>query len=227
MVVAENASRPGKMTILDAAAAPASSDLIEKKSEFIGSAAHCACEADALAFVERVRLVHPKARHVAFAAIFETVSGDTRQVSERMSDDGEPSGTAGKPILDALQKSSMSDVVVTVTRYFGGVLLGSAGLIRAYSTAASEALRAGRRARVVEHMRYAVTVAYPQLANLDHALSLVNGSVERRDYSDVVKSVVLVESAKSARFEDIVREAFQASVRPEALGSAAIPVPVN
>ncbi|MCI1984870.1 MAG: YigZ family protein [Bifidobacteriaceae bacterium] len=215
------------MTVLNTAAAPSRGDLVEKKSEFIGNAAHCSSEAEVLDFVESVRLAHPKARHVAFAAIFETVDGEVRQISERMSDDGEPSGTAGKPILDALQKSAMSDVAVTVTRYFGGILLGSAGLIRAYSTAASEALRAGKRARIVDHTRYAVTVEYPQLATFDHVLSRVGGSVEQRDYSDVVKSVVLVEAECDASFADSIREVFKGSVFLENEGGVAVPVPEN
>jgi uncharacterized YigZ family protein len=213
-----------KQTIVDTPDAPSSFELIEKKSEFIGQAAHCNNEAEAMVFVESVRQNHPKARHVAFAAIFEAPHGG---VGERMSDDGEPSGTAGKPILDALTKSGMSGVVVTVTRYFGGVLLGSAGLIRAYSTAASGALKAARRARVIPHTRCELTVSYPQLGTLDHVLESLSGRVEQRDYSDVVHSVVVIRTSELERFFDRVREAFQGSVTVEAVGDVDIAVEVS
>lgn len=118
-------------TLLNPADKPAHDAFVEKKSEFIGDACHVDSLEDALAFVETVRERHPKARHVAYAAI---VTGDDGRVMERMSDDGEPSGTAGKPILDVLRANELTDCVIAVTRYFGGILLGSGGLIRAYST---------------------------------------------------------------------------------------------
>lgn len=213
-----------KLTILNAAAAPAHFSLVEKKSEFIGDAAHCADEEQAMAFVASIRELHPKARHVAFAAIFESKNGS---VGERMSDDGEPSGTAGKPILDALAKSSMSGCVVTVTRYFGGILLGSAGLIRAYSTAASGALGQAQRARVVEHTRVNVTVDYPRLATLDHLVSQFGARVEQRDFTEVVHSEVLVESGVMEQFRIGVREAFQAEVSVEEAETVPIAVPLE
>ena len=92
-------------TLLNPADEPAHDAFVEKKSEFIGDACHVDSLEDALAFVETVRERHPKARHVAYAAI---VTGDDGRVMERMSDDGEPSGTAGKPILDVLRANSCS-----------------------------------------------------------------------------------------------------------------------
>ena len=121
-------------TILDSVDRPAHDAFIEKKSEFIGDACHIESLDDALAFVQTIRDLHPKARHVAYAAV---CGGSGGRLAERMSDDGEPSGTAGKPILDVLRANEMTDCVVAVTRYFGGILLGSGGLIRAYSTGAS------------------------------------------------------------------------------------------
>ena len=120
-------------TILDSADQPAHDAFVEKKSEFIGDACHIDSLDEALAFVQTIRDQHPKARHVAYAAV---CGGSDGRLAERMSDDGEPSGTAGKPILDVLRANEMTDCVVAVTRYFGGILLGSGGLIRAYSTGA-------------------------------------------------------------------------------------------
>ena len=109
-------------TILDSADQPAHDAFVEKKSEFIGDACHIDSLDEALAFVQMIRDQHPKARHVAYAAV---CGGSDGRLAERMSDDGEPSGTAGKPILDVLRANEMTDCVVAVTRYFGGILLGS------------------------------------------------------------------------------------------------------
>lgn len=211
------------MTLLNPIDAPAHASFIERKSEFIGDAAHCDSEAEAVRFVESIRELHPKAHHVAFAAILSPEQGGA---SERMSDDGEPSGTAGKPILDALRKSGISNCVVTATRYFGGVLLGSAGLIRAYSTAASEALRVAEKAKVVEHTKAKVTVDYPQLTTLDHFLGTVGGRVEERQYTDVVTSTILVESSAFEQFSEDIREAFQGSVHLAPVESVRVAVPL-
>ena len=133
-------------TILDSADQPAHDAFVEKKSEFIGDACHIDSLDEALAFVQTIRDQHPKARHVAYAAV---CGGSDGRLAERMSDDGEPSGTAGKPILDVLRANEMTDCVVAVTRYFGGILLGSGGLIRAYSTGASIAVKAANKAKIV------------------------------------------------------------------------------
>ena len=138
-------------TILNTPDDPAHDSLVEKKSEFIGDAAHVDTLDEALAFVAAIREQHPKARHVAYAAVCGGADG---RLSERMSDDGEPSGTAGKPILDVLKQSGTTDCVVAVTRYFGGILLGSGGLVRAYSSAASLAMKAARAARIMTAKRY-------------------------------------------------------------------------
>ena len=103
-------------TILDSADRPAHDAFVEKKSEFIGVACHISSLDEALAFVQTIRDQHPKARHVAYAAV---CGGSDGRLAERMSDDGEPSGTAGKPILDVLRANEMTDCVVAVTRYFG------------------------------------------------------------------------------------------------------------
>ena len=142
-------------TILNTPDDPAHDSLVEKKSEFIGDAAHVDTLDEALAFVAAIREQHPKARHVAYAAVCGGADG---RLSERMSDDGEPSGTAGKPILDVLKQSGTTDCVVAVTRYFGGILLGSGGLVRAYSSAASLAMKAARAARIEEGVATAETL---------------------------------------------------------------------
>lgn len=208
-------------TILDTAGQPAHDAFVEKKSEFIGDACHIDTLDEALAFVEAIRQQHPKSRHVAYAAVCGGADG---RLSERMSDDGEPSGTAGKPILDVLRANELTDCVVAVTRYFGGILLGSGGLIRAYSTGASLAVKAARQARIVPCVRYSVRLEYPQLATFQRLLADCEGRSDDEQYTDRVTLCAIVPQERSKAFESRTREAFNASVAPERLDVVNHPV---
>lgn len=210
-------------TILNTPQAPAHDALVEKKSEFIGDAAHVATLDEALAFVETIRERHPKARHVAYAAVCGGADG---RLSERMSDDGEPSGTAGKPILDVLKQSGTTDCVVAVTRYFGGILLGSGGLVRAYSSAASLAMKAAQVARIMVARRYRVHLEYPQLARFQQVLAQVGGRQADETYEAKVLLTAVVPLDAAVRFEERVRETFNAAVTPDPMDLVSIPVPV-
>ena len=198
-------------TILNTPDDPAHDSLVEKKSEFIGDAAHVDTLDEALAFVAAIREQHPKARHVAYAAVCGGADG---RLSERMSDDGEPSGTAGKPILDVLKQSGTTDCVVAVTRYFGGILLGSGGL------------KAARAARIMTAKRYRVRLEYPQLARFQQILAQLGGSQEDESYAVNVELTAVVPQDDCARFEERVREAFNAAVVPAPIDMVNIPVPL-
>lgn len=117
---------------------PGSSDVEVKKSHFITSLKRCRTEDEARAFIEEIRRANRDARHNCFAMRI----GDPSAVFERFSDDGEPQGTAGKPMLELLKGAQLTDVCAVVTRYFGGTLLGTGGLVRAYSDSLKEALSA-------------------------------------------------------------------------------------
>ena len=208
-------------TILDTAGQPAHDAFVEKKSEFIGDACHIDTLDEALAFVEAIRQQHPKSRHVAYAAVCGGADG---RLSERMSDDGEPSGTAGKPILDVLRANELTDCVVAVTRYFGGILLGSGGLIREYSTGASLAVKAASQARIVPCVRYSVRLEYPQLAIFQRLLADCEGRSDDERYTDRVTLRAIVPQERSETFESRTREAFNASVTPERLDVVNHPV---
>lgn len=210
-------------TVLDTSDRPAHDALVEKKSEFIADVCHVDALDEALLFVDSVRQLHPKARHVAYAAI--CVDGDGR-VRERMSDDGEPSGTAGKPILDVLRANEMTDCVVAVTRYFGGILLGSGGLIRAYSTGASIAVKAASKAKIVPCGEYQVTLDYPQLGSFQNLLSTVEGEQADAQYTDRIALTVVVPQEQANAFESRVVETFNATVVPQLVGTSNRPVKV-
>ncbi|MFT9452395.1 YigZ family protein [Liquorilactobacillus ghanensis] len=146
----------------------AQAELIIKKSNFIGIVAKTSNEPAAQEFIEHIKDSHPKARHHCFAAII----GDKDQI-QRASDNGEPTGTAGAPILNVLKKQQLHNVTAVVVRYYGGIKLGTGGLIRAYSNATSAAIE---QAGIVQQIKAAiitVNLAY-------HQFDLLNNYFDRR-----------------------------------------------
>lgn len=145
----------------------ASASLIERKSEFIATAAPVHTEEEALAFVASMRKRYADARHNVYAYLLR--EGNT----SRFSDDGEPHGTAGLPILDVLRGEGLTDVAVVVTRYFGGILLGTGGLVRAYSQSARLAIDAAGRAQIVSLTVFTLRVSYGDLRRVESLLASV------------------------------------------------------
>lgn len=124
-----------------------------KKSRFIGISKHCASWEDARSFLRSVREEHPKSRHVCFGLVF-----GSDPVSERSSDDGEPTGTAGSPILGGVKGEGLSDTLCVVVRYSGGIKLGAGGLIRAYGGTARLVLRETPTATLIPRSTFRVSV---------------------------------------------------------------------
>ena len=130
-------------------------ELIEKKSRFIGYAAPVSNEAEAMAFIEAIRAKHRDATHNCYA-----YQAGWHNEYQRSSDAGEPSGTAGRPILEVIKKSNLKNTVVVVTRYFGGVLLGAGGLARAYAKTAALALAKAGLLQRLAAKAYSLTIDY-------------------------------------------------------------------
>ncbi|MBK0422173.1 YigZ family protein [Leucobacter sp. CSA2] len=139
----------------DTIAGPLDAELEISRSRFIARLERVEDEAAAREVIARIRAEHPRARHHCSAFV---IGPDSR--IQRSNDDGEPSGTAGAPILDALTSSAVSDVVAVVTRYFGGVLLGAGGLTRAYRAAVAEALNGAQRQRRAVRRELTISAAY-------------------------------------------------------------------
>lgn len=158
-------------------------DLEVRRSRFIATVARVDDEATARAVIADARRTWPDARHHCSAFIVEVPGA---QPVERSSDDGEPSGTAGRPMLDVLRGADLSQVVAVVTRYFGGVKLGTGGLVRAYSDAVALALLDVPRVQPVVRPVFEVSLSYPDAGRVQEACAAHDLEVLGVDYGDSV-----------------------------------------
>lgn len=152
----------------------------EKKSVFIGYACHVESEEEALSFVKEIKEKHKDATHNCYGYVMKG------GILCRYSDDGEPQGTAGKPILDMLVKSGVDDVCVVVTRYFGGTLLGTGGLVHAYSLGAKMAVEAAGVVQFENYVVFKVTASYSDYQKIAFELEKCDAIIDSTDYADNV-----------------------------------------
>ncbi len=155
-------------------------EYVEKRSKFIATLIHCETEEQATEFINEMRSKYWDARHNVFAY---SVAGGTLS---RFSDDGEPHGTAGKPVFDVITGSGVTDVAVVVTRYFGGVLLGTGGLVRAYSKAARDAVDNASFAEMIPCTVFLTLCEYTDHQRLVDLIERNGGVIENTDYTDKV-----------------------------------------
>ena len=159
---------------------------IEKKSEFIGYLSPVTSEDEAVAFINEIRAMHRKATHNCYAYILRENS------TARHSDDGEPSGTAGVPIYEVLRKEELCDVACVVTRYFGGIMLGAGGLVRAYTRGAKDAVNAANVKVMAMAAQVSIEVDYSLYGRLPQIFLEFDTRTESEDFSDTVKITVYV-----------------------------------
>ena len=162
-------------------------ELTEKKSRFIAQTFPVHSEDETLERLAEVRRQHWDARHHCWAYVI----GDRHQL-QRCSDDGEPQGTAGRPMLDVLLGEDVHDAMVIVTRYFGGVLLGTGGLVRAYSSAASEGLKQSVILDRISGSRLTIRTDYTGIGKIQYLLAQRGIVTENSRYTDLVELDVLV-----------------------------------
>ena len=168
-----------------------------KKSVFIGHCAQVASPAEAADFIAKERKQYPDARHICYAW---RTCGDS--ANQKSSDDGEPQGTGGTPVLDVLMKEGLTDVCVVVTRYFGGILLGGGGLVRAYSHACKLAVDAADKMRMCLCSRFTVSCDYSLYGRLTYVLPEFSAKTVSEGFADDVKLTVLVKSGLAGKFRD-------------------------
>lgn len=190
--------------------APACAEIIEKKSRFIAYLQPVRSEEEAAEFIQKIKKQNWDARHNCSAVVI----GKNNEFS-RCSDDGEPSGTAGKPMLEVLLGEQIHDMAAVVTRYFGGVLLGTGGLVRAYQKAVKEALA---QAEILEKsMGYEVDIHtdYNGLGKIQYLCASAGMFVKNTVYAEDVVLSVMVEEEKYGSFEKKVTEATGGKARIE------------
>ena len=168
----------------------------DRKSVFIGEAMPVSTEAEALAFIDSVKKNYPDARHHVYAYVLRDNS------IMRFTDDSEPQGTAGMPVLDVIRKNGCTDTVIVVTRYFGGTLLGTGGLVRAYTAAAIGALRA---AEVIEYDLYTeleLEISYSDYQKLAPVFAKHGFRTADSRFAEAVSIVGSVKSSQVAELTD-------------------------
>ena len=177
-------------------------EIVEKKSRFIATVAPVKSEEEALSFIEHIRKQYWDARHSCTAFTI----GSRHQLT-RCSDDGEPAGTAGRPMLDVLLGENIHDTCAVVTRYFGGTLLGTGGLVRAYGRCARLGIEAAGIARVKHYKECSVSTDYTTSGKIQYEITKGEYILEDTVYTDKVEFIVLLDSGNEKKFSDMISEA--------------------
>ncbi|MCI8554485.1 MAG: DUF1949 domain-containing protein [Clostridiales bacterium] len=192
-------------------------EFTEKRSRFIGAAAPAASEEEAAAFIARIKKERWDARHNVSAFILD--GGRLR----RYSDDGEPQGTAGPPVLEVLTREGLTGCVVVVTRYFGGILLGAGGLVRAYSHAAKLAVDAAGTVWMRPCVLLEAVCSYSLYGRLPALIAERGGTVDGADFTDEVAVRFHLPSEEAAAFEKQLAELSAGSARLDRVGERCFP----
>lgn len=165
----------------------ATAEIVEKKSRFIATVFPVSSHDMAMECLDQVKKQHWSARHHCWAYV---VGAESSQ--ERFSDDGEPSGTAGKPILEVIRGHGLSDVLLVVTRYFGGTLLGTGGLVRAYTAASRKGLAHSKIITRIWGFKLIIGSDYTDLGKVQYILAQNGAEVLETSYTDTVEITVLI-----------------------------------
>ena len=177
-------------------AQPVSATYIEKKSEFIAQLQPVQTAEEAIAFLDSVRRAHRKARHNVYAYLVR------EQNTSRYSDDGEPQGTAGMPVLDVLQKNHLTDVCCVVTRYFGGILLGGGGLVRAYSHSTAMAVEAASILEMRRCIPLTLTMDYTMYGKVSYCLPQFEVIQTDSSFDTMVTLSILVQEPQALALQE-------------------------
>ncbi|WP_346353174.1 YigZ family protein [Azotosporobacter soli] len=184
-----------------------------QRSRFIAYVTRAEREEEALAFIAKLRKEHWDATHNCVAYII-----GERDELQKADDDGEPSGTAGRPMLEVLKKQALKDTLVVVTRYFGGIKLGAGGLVRAYGQAVVEGIKESGLIERRLHTQLAVRCDYSLLGTLENQLGLHGYSISQREFDDAVNLIVLAPSGEEEKVESKLLDWTAARVELSRLG---------
>ena len=191
----------------------ATAEITEKKSRFICNMCHAETEKEAHDFIDKIKKEHYNAKHNVYAYILN-------EGTKKYTDDGEPSKTAGLPILEMLEKQQITDVVCVVTRYFGGILLGTGGLVRAYTDSAKAGLEACGTVTMEKCDVFEFLLPYSSLQSVEYILKNLGAVVDGKEYSE---SILMTAYAKTSSTQDILKainDTFGISVSVSVKGQA-------
>lgn len=183
-------------------------EIIEKKSRFIANVSKATSEEEAIAFIEQMKKKYWDARHNCSA-----FSVGVEQPVYRCSDDGEPSGTAGKPMLEVILGEEIHNIVVVVTRYFGGTLLGTGGLVRAYTQAVQAGIENSEIIEKTQGTRTIFCTNYTDLGKVQYILASENVIVEETEYADQVIIHTVLSMDSKERIEKLLIDATSGRIR--------------
>lgn len=192
-------------------AADAKAEFIERRSRFIGAVRPVTTQEEALAFINKKKAEHWNATHNVYAFILR--EGQLK----RYSDDGEPQGTAGVPVLDVLQKEGLVDIAAVVTRYFGGVLLGAGGLVRAYSHGVKIAVDAAQRITMSECSEFELDLGYELYGKIMYMLPRYFAKTTFSDFGVTVRLHILLKDCYVQAFLKELADLTAAQVCPQLL----------
>ena len=190
---------------------PGTSDVEAKRSHFLADLKTVRTEEEAKAFLDEIRHKYHDADHHCFAMRI----GTPENVYERFSDDGEPQGTAGKPMLGILKNEEIYDVCAVVTRYFGGTLLGTGGLLRAYSDSLREAIDNSCVSQLMKGIRFSICCDYSFAERARYLAGTMSLFAEKEEFSDVCRMFFLAEEETYRIFADKIRETSAGRIIPE------------
>ncbi len=176
-------------------------EIVEKKSRFIANVFPIHSEEEALEYITQIRKKHYDARHNCFAYVI----GEKNE-TERCSDDGEPSGTAGRPMMDVITGQGLHDVLVVVTRYFGGTLLGTGGLVRAYSAAVKEGLQNCTIQEKRKGYEMVLKTDYNGIGKIQYIAATMEIEEKESNYTEHVEVTYIVPEEKVEAFEKEITE---------------------
>ena len=184
-------------------------EFIVNKSRFIGYGCPVETEEEALKFLNEIRTKHKDATHNCYAYIIGSNMGIMRY-----SDDGEPGGTAGLPIIEVLKARGVTNCVVVVTRYFGGILLGAGGMVRAYSQGAAAAVNACGVGVIHPTARYIMEIPYPALGRVEYFLKSQPVIIEDKAFSDAIVMTLIVKNEDEEKFVEDIISATDGKIEP-------------
>ena len=186
----------------------AESEFVEKRSRFISAIAPVATVEEAADFLRTRRERYHDAGHTVYAYLL-------RSGQQKYSDDGEPQGTGGLPVLDVIQRSGLTDAIVTVTRYFGGILLGAGGLTRAYTRGAADAVAAARQIEYALCAVVEVVCDYNQYGRIQNAYPKLGARLVDSDFAADVTLRLLIKAGDAPAFIDAITELTAATALAE------------